>query len=98
MGKRFKVYKVIGGFQEWSIEDTFDDSIVFRSIMHKYEADKLCKKLNDMNDRADRNAELLDIDCVAQYKFCKDVRRIMRKYEINSLEKLDMCLREQRIW
>lgn len=59
---------------------------------------KICELLNKINDRADRNAELLDVDCVAQYNFCKDVRKIMKKYEIENLEKLDMCLREGRVW
>ena len=30
--------------------------------------------------------------------FAGEVMRIMMKYEIDSLEKLDMCLREQRVW
>ena len=46
--KRFKVYKVIGSFGEWSVEDTIDDKVVFGSIMHKYEADRLCDKLNEL--------------------------------------------------
>ncbi len=53
--KRFKVYKVIGSFHEWSIEDTVDDKIVFGSIIHKYEADRLCECLNSL---ADENKEL----------------------------------------
>lgn len=53
--KRFQVYKVIGSFHEWSIEDTIDDKIVFGSIMHKYEADRLCECLNSL---ADENKEL----------------------------------------
>ena len=53
--KRFKVYKVIGSFHEWSIEDTTNDKIVFGSIMHKYEADRLCECLNSL---ADENKQL----------------------------------------
>lgn len=30
--------------------------------------------------------------------FTEEVISIMMKYEIYSLEKLDMCLREQRVW
>lgn len=59
---------------------------------------KICELLNKINDRADRNAELLDIDCVAQYHYCQEVQRILRKYGIDSLEKLDLCLMEQRVW
>jgi cell division protein FtsB len=50
MTKRFKVYKVIGSFHEWSVEDTVDDKVVFGSIMHKYEADRLCDKLNELHE------------------------------------------------
>lgn len=50
MTKRFEVYKVIGSFHEWSIEDNVTDNVVSRSIMHKYEADRLCEKLNGLND------------------------------------------------
>lgn len=53
--KRFQVYKVIGSFHEWSIEDSFDDKVVFGSIMHKYNADRLCAKLNEL---AEENKEL----------------------------------------
>lgn len=57
MTKRFKVYKVIGSFQEWSIEDTTTDKVVFGSIMHKYEADRLCEKLNELNDENEQLKE-----------------------------------------
>jgi hypothetical protein len=50
MTKRFKVYKVIGSFHEWSVEDTVDEKVVFGSIMHKYEADRLSDKLNELAD------------------------------------------------
>ena len=53
--KRFQVYKVIGSFHEWSIEDSFDDKVVFGSIMHKYNADRLCAKLNEL---AEENKKL----------------------------------------
>ena len=48
--KRFKVYKVIGSFHEWSIEDNLNDKVVFGCIMHKYEADRLCELLNELHE------------------------------------------------
>lgn len=48
---------------------------------------KTCNLLNELNDRADRNAELLDPFLL-----------VMAKYEIDSIEKLDRVLLEQRVW
>ena len=48
--KRFEVYKVIGSFHEWSIEDNLNDKVVFGCIMHKYEADRLCGLLNELHE------------------------------------------------
>lgn len=48
--KRFEVYKVIGSFHEWSIEDNLNDKVVFGCIMHKYEADRLCELLNELHE------------------------------------------------
>lgn len=57
-----------------------------------------CQLLNDVNDRADRNAELLDVDCTAQKIYVDKVQMILDKYEIDSLEKLDLVLMQQRVW
>ena len=48
---------------------------------------KVCELLNQESDRADRNAELL-------YAY----EKLMRKYEIDSVAKLDRILLEQRVW
>ena len=72
--KRFKVYKVIGSFGEWSVEDTVDDKVVFGSIMHKYEADRLCDKLNELNDENEElkhNNKMLSMKMSEVYtKYC----------------------------
>lgn len=47
----------------------------------------LCDLLNKVNARADRNAEEL-------WKF----KELMMKYEISSVEKLDLMLMEQKVW
>ena len=77
--KRFKVYKVIGSFHEWSIEDTTDDKVVFGSIMHKYEADRLCEILNSL---ADENEQLK-----------KELKELNKKY-IAFSEATDKRLKE----
>lgn len=75
MTKRFEVYKVIGSFHEWSIEDNVTDNVVSRSIMHKYEADRLCEKLNELNDE---NQKLKNSDTVQEFE-----RRLINLININ---------------
>jgi len=48
---------------------------------------EICKLLNNVNKRADRNADEL-------WKF----RELMMKYEIDSVEKLDQVLFNQKVW
>ena len=63
-------------------------SIIDNLTGYIYEVDKkTCDLLNQVNDRADRNAELLD-----------PFIALMRKYEIDSIGKLDKILMEQRVW
>ena len=47
----------------------------------------LCTKLNKESERADEIAEEL-------WEF----KKLMMKYEIDSIEKLDLVLMEQRVW
>ena len=86
--KRFE----IDGFTGMIIDNLTGD------IVRDYVKEEVVELLNRESERADRNAELLDIDCVAQYHYCQEVNRILRKYGIDSLEKLDLCLMEQRVW
>ena len=65
----------------------------------------LCDLLNRESERADRNAELVDMDKIKLmyqrdiYKrYCEEVNRILEKYEIDSLEKLDLMLEVQEVW
>lgn len=55
---------------------------------------EVCELLNDLNSRADRNAELFFI----ANKIVMEVQRILDKYEIDGLKKLDQILMEQRVW
>lgn len=48
---------------------------------------KTCDLLNILNDRADHRQELLD-----------SFSSVMRKYEINSIAKLDRILFERGVW
>lgn len=54
----------------------------------------LCRLLNEVSDRGDRNAEEyydLKVDYDAYIK-------VIRKYGIYSPEKLDLCLFNQKVW
>ena len=62
---------------------------------------RVCELLNKLNDRADRNAEMYfelasagGVDPMGYQKFVA----VMKKYGITSVEKLDMILREERVW
>ena len=80
--KRFQVHKVIGSFHEWSIEDIIDDKVVFRSIIHKYSADILCAKLNELSEQADAVRTELQL--------CEEENNELQKEN----EQLKQCLEE----
>ena len=67
-----------------------------------YQGNKeICDLLNDLSDKADRNLEICDKvimekKILEQYNF--DVLKIMQKYEIENLEKLDQILFHQKKW
>ena len=63
--------------------------------------EQTCKLLNDLNDKADKNAELYfelmssgGVDPNDYQAFLK----LMKKYEISSVEKLDQMLFNQKVW
>lgn len=67
--------------------------------------DEFLKLINDINRRADRNAELLDMDKMELKQLneiylhtVKRVNKLLKKYEIDSLEKLDRILFERGVW
>ena len=63
-------------------------SIIDNTSGYIYQGDKkTCDLLNQVNDRADRNAELLEPFLL-----------LMAKYEISSVDKLDKMLMEQKVW
>ena len=67
-----------------------------------YQGNKeICDLLNDESDRADRNIEICDKiimekKILEQFNF--DVLKIMKKYEIENLEKLDQILFYPKKW
>lgn len=67
-----------------------------------YQGNKeICELLNQLNDKADMNLEICDKvimekKILEQYNF--DVIKILKKYEIENLEKLDQILFEQKLW
>ena len=79
--KRFEVYKVIGSFHEWSIEDNLNDKVVFGCIMHKYEADRLCGLLNELNDENEQLKEQLR-DCEKfRHTVFQEISKEMSKHD-----------------
>lgn len=58
--KRFKVCKVSGNFGEWEVEDTVEDTVVINKIMHKYLADRLCEKLNQLHEENIKQKKVLE--------------------------------------
>ena len=55
---------------------------------------EVCILLNELDNVAERNERLFDI----ANSIVVEVQRILDKYEIESLEKLDQVLMEQRVW
>ena len=80
----------------------FSQSIYDRLTGKFYQGnEKTCNLLNILNNRSDRNAEryfeLLSaggVDPVEYEKFLK----LMKKYEVSSIEKLDQMLFNQKVW
>ena len=88
----------------FDIRDELSGKIYPIDIVHNHPFE-LCYLLNQINDRADRNAELVDMSKINlmfqldQYRsYCEEVKKILDKYEISSLEKLDLMLMEQKVW
>lgn len=67
--KRFTVHRTIGMLSAFYVNDNLSDKVVIDQIIHKYEADRLCKKLNALNDE---NEQLK--------KFKEDVFDLIDKY------------------
>ena len=64
-------------------------------------SEEICTLLNEVNDKADRNAE--DVQCCRNHYYDlkskhKEMWNVLKKYEIDSVEKLDRILFEQRVW
>ena len=89
------------------MEDRFDYRAFSQTIYDRmtgkfYEGNqKTCNLLNELNNRADKNAELYfellsagGVEPVEYQKFLD----LMRKYEVSSVEKLDRMLFEQKVW
>ena len=86
------------------IRDNRDGKLYQVDAVHNHPRE-LCDLLNEINARADRNAELVDMGTInlmfeldRHKKVVKELSRILDKYEIDSLEKLDLILMEQRVW
>ena len=80
------------------IHDELND---IRYDVYDFHNGELVKLLNDINRRADMNIEACDkirMDKEVYREFDLRVLSIMKKYEIDSLDKLDQVLFEQKVW
>ena len=89
MSKRFKYYR-----QSQMIIDNITG-------FHYHGNKEICALSNQLNDKADMILEICDKvimekKILEQYNF--DVLKIMKKYEIENLEKLDQILFQQKVW
>ena len=89
MSRRFKYYS-----QSQMIIDNITG-------FHYHANKEICELLNQLNDKAEMNLEICDKvimekKILEQYNF--DVLKIMKKYEIENLEKLDQILFHQKKW
>ena len=78
----------------------FSQSIYDRLTGEFYQGnDKTCNLLNELNNRADKNAEkffeLLSVGGVDPVEYQKFIK-LMNKYEVSSVEKLDQMLFNQK--
>ena len=89
MSKRFKYYR-----QSQMIIDNM-------SGFHYHGNDEICELLNQLNDKADMNLEICD-EVIMENSILKHynngVIKILKKYEIENLEKLDQILFHQKKW
>lgn len=61
--------------------------------------DDITDMLNELNDQADKNAELsLKFEMMEKKVDNLMCRKVMKKYGINSVEKLDQVLFNQKVW
>ena len=98
-------------FTETVSTEVITDNVTGREYKALVDDDFL-KLINSINRRADRNAELLDMDKITlehqmielkqlneiYLHTVKRVNKLLKKYEIQDLEKLDRILFEQKVW
>ena len=84
--------------------DLFIDDVT--GEVYHLSMDNVLELLNKESERADKNAELCTDEGLLKLEwqrgiyenFSKETLKILDKYEINSLKKLDRILFEQRVW
>lgn len=101
----------VNRFEEIVSLEKIKDTVTGR-YYHGLIDDDLLNLINRISYRADRNAELIDMDkTVLEHQLMetkqlnkiylhtvKRVNEILQKYEIDDLEKLDRILFEQKVW
>ena len=84
--KRFTVHKTIGMFHAFYVNDNLTDKVVIDQIIHKYEANRLCDKLNELHEENEQLKETLNLIADAK-SFTKEesVKEILR-HEIYGID------------
>lgn len=99
---RYEVVDIIGSNDVWIIDNITSN----RWQVEQWVSDDICKELNKLSERADKVLESFTTEELLKLKWEKDINKrfadevikIMNKYEIKSLEKLDQVLFNQRVW
>ena len=95
---RFRIY------QDKVLHDSLDRNYYYFNDVHDWS--RLCRLLNKMSDKIDYNAELATTEGLLKLewekgiyeRFSNEVLRLLEKYEIDDLKKLDQVLMNQRVW
>lgn len=99
---RYEVIDING-----SRDDFIIDNVTGRRWqVEQWVSDDICRELNDLSERGDRIIEAFTTEELLKLKWQRDIyknfstktMKILNKYEIDSLEKLDKILFEQRVW
>ena len=90
-----------------SRDDFIIDNVTGRRWqVEQWVSDDICEELNRLSERGDRIIEEFTTEELLKLKWQRDIykrfseetMKILNKYEISSLEKLDRMLFEQKVW
>ena len=100
MSKRFTIEEHPNDIRDNMTGELYEMNSYYPNI------ERICDLLNKESERADHNAELctdegllkLQWELSIYKRFSEETLKVLGKYHIKDLEKLDKCLFEQRVW